>query len=89
VLPFFASLNLVCPITKMTADFLQEVVTESDQKKFWTKPGEAWNYISPKRLAATFYETPRGQVGSHEGDAKLKRRLQRPLLWRVTVASRH
>jgi len=60
VLPYFASLGLECPPSKTTADFLQEVVTLSDQGFFWTKP-EPWSYISPKKLSAHFLETPLGQ----------------------------
>jgi hypothetical protein len=58
--PFFASLGLVCPDSKQTADFLSEVTLRSDQKVFWAKDA-AWEFISPARIQQAFTACKEGK----------------------------
>ncbi|PIA65376.1 hypothetical protein AQUCO_00100685v1 [Aquilegia coerulea] len=54
VLYFFKSMGFKCPERKGVADFLQEVTSKKDQKQYWARKDEAYNFIPVKEFAEAF-----------------------------------
>ncbi|KAG9158611.1 hypothetical protein Leryth_019216 [Lithospermum erythrorhizon] len=54
VLEFFESVGFRCPERKGVADFLQEVTSMKDQKQYWYKQNEPYQYISAAEFAERF-----------------------------------
>ncbi|KAF6144901.1 hypothetical protein GIB67_041487 [Kingdonia uniflora] len=50
VLEFFESMGFNCPARKGVADFLQEVTSKKDQKQYWARKDEPYNFISVKEF---------------------------------------
>ncbi|GAB4820274.1 hypothetical protein N2152v2_007320 [Parachlorella kessleri] len=58
VLPLFESLGFACPMRKGVADFLQEVTTSTDQKKYWSSSAVPYSFVTVKTIEATYQATP-------------------------------
>ncbi|PIA65378.1 hypothetical protein AQUCO_00100686v1 [Aquilegia coerulea] len=54
VLEFFESMGFKCPERKGVADFLQEVTSRKDQKQYWARKDEHYNFIPVKEFAEAF-----------------------------------
>lgn len=61
VMPFFESLGFKCPPSKTVPDFLQEVVTVSDQELYWDASRGPYRYISPKQMTQAYHASASGQ----------------------------
>ncbi|RZC64005.1 hypothetical protein C5167_025792 [Papaver somniferum] len=65
VLDFFESMGFKCPERKGVADFLQEVTSKKDQRQYWARKDEPYNFIPVKDFAEAFQLF---QVGRQLGD---------------------
>ncbi|KAF8657997.1 hypothetical protein HU200_059457 [Digitaria exilis] len=54
VLEFFESVGFKCPERKGIADFLQEVSSRKDQKQYWARLDEPYQYVTVKQLSSSF-----------------------------------
>ncbi|GAA0142444.1 ATP-binding cassette [Lithospermum erythrorhizon] len=54
VIEFFESVGFRCPERKGVADFLQEVTSMKDQKQYWCRQNETYQYISASEFAELF-----------------------------------
>ncbi|KAG9131352.1 hypothetical protein Leryth_006173 [Lithospermum erythrorhizon] len=54
VLEFFESMGFKCPERKGVADFLQEVTSKKDQKQYWARKDEPYNFIPVSEFAEAF-----------------------------------
>ncbi|KAI4376643.1 hypothetical protein MLD38_014382 [Melastoma candidum] len=70
ILEFFEWMGFRCPGTKAVADFLQEVTSRKDQRQFWDKEEQHYQYISASEFAEAF-------MSFHVGMA-MEQDLQRP-----------
>ncbi|KAM0924026.1 hypothetical protein ACQ4PT_005152 [Festuca glaucescens] len=55
VLEFFESMGFRCPERKAVADFLQEIMSRKDQKQYWARHDQPYQYVSVKELAGAFH----------------------------------
>ncbi|KAL0915541.1 hypothetical protein M5K25_015967 [Dendrobium thyrsiflorum] len=54
VLEFFKFMGFECPKRKGVADFLQEVTSEKDQKKYWARHDRPYEYVPVKEFTKAF-----------------------------------
>ncbi|GJN13495.1 hypothetical protein PR202_gb00205 [Eleusine coracana subsp. coracana] len=54
VLEFFESMGFKCPERKGIADFLQEVTSRKDQKQYWGRHDEPYQYVTVKQISNSF-----------------------------------
>ncbi|GJM87710.1 hypothetical protein PR202_ga03692 [Eleusine coracana subsp. coracana] len=54
VLEFFESVGFKCPERKGIADFLQEVTSRKDQKQYWARHDEPYQYVTVKQISNSF-----------------------------------
>ncbi|KAL3714547.1 hypothetical protein ACJRO7_006462 [Eucalyptus globulus] len=66
VLSFFEHSGFKCPLRKGIADFLQEVVSEKDQARYWHHKDRPYNFISPSMFARMFKEHLTGKTLDEE-----------------------
>ncbi|KAL3714540.1 hypothetical protein ACJRO7_006455 [Eucalyptus globulus] len=66
VLSFFEHCGFKCPLRKGIADFLQEVVSEKDQARYWHHKDQTYNFISPSMFARMFKEHLMGKTLDEE-----------------------
>ncbi|KAF5191007.1 Pleiotropic drug resistance abc transporter [Thalictrum thalictroides] len=66
VLDFFESMGFKCPKRKGVADFLQEVTSKKDQKQYWARKDEVYNFIPVKEFAEAFQSFHIGHTVMHE-----------------------
>ncbi|XP_039163716.1 pleiotropic drug resistance protein 3 [Eucalyptus grandis] len=66
VLSFFEHCGFKCPLRKGIADFLQEVVSEKDQARYWHHKDRTYNFISPSMFARMFKEHLMGKTVDEE-----------------------
>ncbi|KAL3714543.1 hypothetical protein ACJRO7_006458 [Eucalyptus globulus] len=66
VLSFFEHSGFKCPLRKGIADFLQEVVSEKDQARYWHHKDQTYNFISPSMFARMFKEHLMGKTLDEE-----------------------
>lgn len=60
-LSFFEECGFKCPERKGVADFLQEILSWKDQRRYWSGPNESYIYISPDKLSSMFKESHIGK----------------------------
>ncbi|KAJ8767837.1 hypothetical protein K2173_020777 [Erythroxylum novogranatense] len=65
VLDFFESIGFKCPERKGVADFLQEVTSRTDQRKYWMNRDLSYRYISVPDIVQIF---PSHQIGQKLSD---------------------
>ncbi|KAG8375439.1 hypothetical protein BUALT_Bualt10G0100100 [Buddleja alternifolia] len=65
VLDFFESMGFKCPERKGVADFLQEVTSKKDQRQYWARKDEPYQFISVGEFAESFQSYV---VGRRVGD---------------------
>ncbi|XP_020535290.1 pleiotropic drug resistance protein 1 isoform X2 [Jatropha curcas] len=65
VLEFFESMDFKCPERKAVADFLQEVISKTDQKQYWAHRDKPYSYVSVREFAEAFQSF---HVGKKLGD---------------------
>ncbi|KAF5200483.1 Abc transporter g family member [Thalictrum thalictroides] len=53
-LEFFEHMGFKCPERKGVADFLQEVTSKKDQKQYWARKDEPYNFIPVMKFAEAF-----------------------------------
>ncbi|KAJ6793163.1 putative ABC transporter G family member 31 [Iris pallida] len=53
-LDFFADMGFICPDRKNVADFLQEVTSKKDQRKYWRVYDSPYQYIPVTKFAEAF-----------------------------------
>ncbi|KAL4421996.1 hypothetical protein ABPG77_005426, partial [Micractinium sp. CCAP 211/92] len=67
VLPFFKSQGFACPPKKGAADFLQEVPTLADQRKYWAGEPSAYQFVSSQAFSdACWTHTEAGRAAAAE-----------------------
>ncbi|CAL4896463.1 unnamed protein product [Urochloa decumbens] len=66
VLEFFESVGFKCPERKGVADFLQEVTSRKDQKQYWSRLDEPYQYVSVKQLSCSFQSFRTGKAITNE-----------------------
>ncbi|RZC93321.1 hypothetical protein C5167_026080 [Papaver somniferum] len=54
VLEFFEYIGFKCPERKGVADFFQEVTSKKDQRQYWARKDEPYNFIPVKDFAEAF-----------------------------------
>ncbi|PIA65375.1 hypothetical protein AQUCO_00100684v1 [Aquilegia coerulea] len=54
VLEFFECMGFKCPERKGVADFLQEVTSKKDQKQYWARKDEPYNFVPVMKFAEAF-----------------------------------
>ncbi|KAI3918979.1 hypothetical protein MKW98_017427, partial [Papaver atlanticum] len=54
VLEFFEYMGFECPERKGVADFLQEVTSKKDQRQYWARKDEPYNFNSSERFCRGF-----------------------------------
>nr|CAB3463375.1 unnamed protein product [Digitaria exilis] len=62
VLEFFESVGFKCPERKGIADFLQEVTSRKDQKQYWARFDEPYQYVTVKQLSSSFQSFRTGRA---------------------------
>ncbi|CAO2170179.1 unnamed protein product [Urochloa humidicola] len=62
VAEFFESLGFYCPHRKAVADFLLEVTSRKDQKQYWSRDGEPYQYITVEQFSDAFQAFHAGQI---------------------------
>nr|AUB45106.1 ABA transporter [Camptotheca acuminata] len=65
VLEFFESMGFKCPERKGVADFLQEVTSKKDQKQYWARRDEPYDFVTVREFAEAFQSF---HVGRKVGD---------------------
>ncbi|KAL4433696.1 hypothetical protein ABPG75_000137 [Micractinium tetrahymenae] len=55
VLSFFEGLGFACPERKGVAEFLQEVSTLADQRRYWARDPSSYQFISAEEISEAFY----------------------------------
>ncbi|KAI3860698.1 hypothetical protein MKX03_014734 [Papaver bracteatum] len=66
VLEFFEYMGFKCPERKGVADFLQEVTSKKDQRQYWARKDEPYNFIPVQDFAEAFQRTgPFNKEKSH------------------------
>ncbi|KAM0847154.1 hypothetical protein ACQ4PT_055202 [Festuca glaucescens] len=66
VLEFFESMGFRCPERKAVADFLQEIMSRKDQKQYWARHDQPYQYVSVKEFAGAFHLFHVGQDMANE-----------------------
>ncbi|KAE8815016.1 Pleiotropic drug resistance protein 4 [Hordeum vulgare] len=62
VVEFFESLGFRCPQRKAIADFLLEVTSVKDQKHYWIRDGEPYQYFNVEQFSEAFHAFHAGQI---------------------------
>ncbi|XBH61340.1 hypothetical protein VPH35_115802 [Triticum aestivum] len=62
VIEFFESLGFRCPQRKAIVDFLLEVTSVKDQKHYWTRDGQPYQYITVEKFTEAFHAFHVGQI---------------------------
>uniref|UniRef100_A0ACD5WJD3 Uncharacterized protein n=1 Tax=Avena sativa TaxID=4498 RepID=A0ACD5WJD3_AVESA len=60
-LSFFEECGFKCPERKGVAEFLQEILSRKDQRRYWSGSNESYSYISPDELSSIFKESHIGR----------------------------
>ncbi|CAA3033443.1 ABC transporter G family member 32-like [Olea europaea subsp. europaea] len=75
---FFAYMGFYCPDRKNVADFLQEVLSEKDQKQYWAIPDCPHRYIPVANFVEAFRSYSTGKNLYEELDTPFDRRYNHP-----------
>ncbi|XP_039117321.1 ABC transporter G family member 39-like [Dioscorea cayenensis subsp. rotundata] len=78
VLDFFESMGFKCPQRKGVADFLQEVTSKKDQKQYWSRSDETYQFISVKEFTDSFQSFHVGHRLQEELSAPFDRSKNHP-----------
>lgn len=71
ILSFFKECGFKCPERKGEADFLQEILSEKDQKQYWHCPQEHYSYVPVSEFANKFK--------AHHIGQRISERLSEPI----------
>ncbi|VAI16410.1 unnamed protein product [Triticum turgidum subsp. durum] len=61
IMSFFESCGFECPERKGSADFLQEVLSKKDQKQYWSRNEEGYNFVTVDQFCDKFKASQSGQ----------------------------
>ncbi|EMS59278.1 Pleiotropic drug resistance protein 3 [Triticum urartu] len=61
IMSFFESCGFKCPERKGSADFLQEVLSKKDQKQYWSRNEEGYNFVTVDQFCDKFKASQSGQ----------------------------
>ncbi|KAH7652106.1 Sulfate-transporting ATPase protein [Dioscorea alata] len=78
VIEFFESMGFRCPERKGIADFLQEVTSKKDQRQYWSRSDETYQFISVKEFADSFQSFHVGHRLQEELSAPFDRSKNHP-----------
>ncbi|KAJ1270160.1 hypothetical protein BS78_06G033400 [Paspalum vaginatum] len=78
IIEFFDATGFRCPERKGVADFLQEVTSRKDQKQYWCRRDEPYQYISANDFAEAFKEFHVGHALGSELNVPFDRTRNHP-----------
>uniref|UniRef100_A0A453KFT9 ABC transporter domain-containing protein n=1 Tax=Aegilops tauschii subsp. strangulata TaxID=200361 RepID=A0A453KFT9_AEGTS len=61
IMSFFESCGFKCPGRKGDADFLQEVLSKKDQRQYWSRTEEGYNFVTVDQFCDKFKASQSGQ----------------------------
>ncbi|KAJ8755482.1 hypothetical protein K2173_019280 [Erythroxylum novogranatense] len=78
VLEFFEQMGFRCPERKGVADFLQEVTSKKDQKQYWARKDQPYNFVTVDEFVKAFKSFSVGQRISNELSAPFDKTKSHP-----------